>query len=134
MPLVAVGLLYQQGYFRQVLNPDGWQQERYPINDFYTLPITPGPRQPGRRAEGHGQAAHRQRGRCRSGRLSVGRVKLFLLDTNIPDNLLPQDRDITDSLYGGDHDTRMRQEIVLGIGGARALEGHGLRAHRLPHE
>src|SRR2546423_14617178 len=58
--------------------------------------------------------------------MDVGRTKLFLLDTNIPDNPLPQDRDITDSLYGGDTDTRIRQEIVLGIGGLRALEALGL--------
>src|SRR5581483_5840323 len=55
-------------------------------------------------------------------KLEVGRITLYLLDTNIPDNLLPQDRDITDSLYGGDTDTRIRQEIVIGIGGMRALK------------
>ena len=58
--------------------------------------------------------------------MDVGRVKLYLLDTNIPENQLPQDRDITDSLYGGDTDTRIRQEIVLGIGGLRALKALGL--------
>ena len=67
-------------------------------------------------------------------KIEVGRIKLYLLDTNIPENVLPQDRDITDSLYGGDHDTRIRQEIVLGIGGVRALKALGLAAHRLPHE
>ena len=67
-------------------------------------------------------------------KLEVGRITLYLLDTNIPDNVLPQDRDITDSLYGGDIDTRIRQEIVLGIGGMRALKAMGLQAHRLPHE
>ena len=59
-------------------------------------------------------------------KIEVGRIKLYLLDTNIPDNVLPQERDITDSLYGGDHDTRIRQEIVLGIGGVRALKALGL--------
>ena len=58
-------------------------------------------------------------------KLDVGRITLYLLDTNIPENVLPQDRDITDSLYGGDNDTRIRQEIVLGIGGMRALQGDG---------
>ena len=60
-------------------------------------------------------------------KLDVGRITLYLLDTNIPDNVLPQDRDITDSLYGGDIDTRIRQEIVLGIGGMRALQAMGLK-------
>jgi starch phosphorylase len=125
LPLVAVGLLYQQGYFRQYLNPDGWQQERYPINDFYTLPISLA-----RDAQGNdlkvfvdlptGPLA------IRVWRIGVGRVNLYLLDTNIPENVLPQDRDITDQLYGGDTDTRIRQEIVLGIGGLRALNAAGL--------
>lgn len=123
-PLVGVGLLYQQGYFRQLLNPDGWQQERYPTNDFYTLPITP--------VQDASGADLKVRVKLPTGpvaiqvwKLEVGRVKLFLLDTNIPDNALPQDRNITDSLYGGDHDTRIRQEIVLGIGGVRALKAMG---------
>src|SRR6185369_14907008 len=59
-------------------------------------------------------------------KIEVGRISLYLLDTNIPENQLPQDRDITDSLYGGDIDTRVRQEIVLGIGGMRALRAMGL--------
>jgi starch phosphorylase len=60
-------------------------------------------------------------------KLDVGRITLYLLDTNIPENVLPQDRDITDSLYGGDIDTRIRQEFVLGIGGMRALQAMGLK-------
>ena len=67
-------------------------------------------------------------------KMEVGRVTLYLLDTNIPENQLPQDRGITDSLYGGDTDTRMRQEIVLGIGGSARAQGAGPRAHRLSHE
>ena len=70
----------------------------------------------------------------RSGRSTSAASSSILLDTNIPENVLPQDRDITDPLYGGDIDTRIRQEIVLGIGGMRALEGHGSQAHGLPHE
>src|SRR5438270_2678846 len=125
LPLVGVGLLYQQGYFRQFLNQDGWQQERYPTNDFYTLPM-----RPVTDAEGNDLKVTV---RLPTGNvviqvwhIHVGRVRLYLLDTNIPDNLLPQDRDITDSLYGGDTDTRIRQEIVLGIGGVRALKALGL--------
>ncbi len=125
-PLIGLGLLYQKGYFRQMLNPDGWQQERYPTNDFYTLPL-----QPVRTADG---TDLKVTVKLPAGnvyiqvwKLDVGRISLHLLDTNIPDNLLPQDRDITDSLYGGDFDTRMRQEIVLGIGGMRALKAMGLK-------
>ena len=125
VPLVGVGLLYQEGYFRQVLNPDGWQQERYPVNDFYALPVTPV-----RTAAGEDLKV---RVNLPSGpvmiqvwQMNVGRVKLFLLDTNITDNASPQDRSITDLLYGGDVDKRIRQEIVLGIGGMRALKALGL--------
>ena len=124
-PLVGLGLLYQQGYFRQFLNPDGWQQERYPMNDFYTLPLLPV-----KDAEGHDLKVTV---RLPTGdvfiqvwRLEVGRITLYLMDTNLPENVLPQDRDITDSLYGGDIDTRIRQEIVLGIGGMRVLKAMGL--------
>ena len=125
IPLVGVGLLYQQGYFRQLLNPDGWQQERYPTNDFYTLPITPVVDETGQDLKVYvklptGNVA------IQVWKIEVGRIRLYLLDTNIPDNVLPQERDITDSLYGGDHDTRIRQEIVLGVGGVRALKALGL--------
>jgi starch phosphorylase len=124
-PLIGLGLLYQQGYFRQYLNPDGWQQERYPTNDFYTLPL-----QLMKDAEGHDLkvSVKLPTGNVfiQVWKIEVGRISLFLLDTNLPENLLPQDRDITDSLYGGDNDTRIRQEIVLGIGGMRALKAMGL--------
>jgi starch phosphorylase len=125
-PLIGLGLLYQQGYFRQNLNPDGWQQERYPTNDFYTLPVTPVKTEDGQDLK--------VQVKLPTGpvyiqvwKIEVGRITLYLLDTNIPENQLPQDRDITDSLYGGDIDTRIRQEIVLGIGGMRALKAMGLK-------
>ncbi len=125
-PLIGLGLLYQQGYFRQFLNPDGWQQERYPMNDFYTLPVAP--------VKDASDEDLKVTVRLPSGdvyiqvwKLDVGRITLYLLDTNIPENVLPQDRNITDSLYGGDIDTRIRQEIVLGIGGMRALQAMGLQ-------
>jgi starch phosphorylase len=124
-PLIGLGLLYQQGYFRQFLNPDGWQQERYPMNDFYTLPL-----ETVKDAEGNDLkvSVKLPTGNVfiQIWKLGVGRITLYLLDTNIPENVLPQDRDITDSLYGGDIDTRIRQEIVLGIGGMRALQAMGL--------
>lgn len=125
VPLVGVGLLYQQGYFRQYLNADGWQQERYPENDFYTLPV-----QLERRADGPpvtisvaypGRVAVAQ-----VWRVQVGRVSLYLLDTNLPSNA-PEDQDITDQLYGGDRETRIKQEIMLGIGGYRALQAVGIQ-------
>jgi starch phosphorylase len=124
-PLVGVGLLYQQGYFRQFLNPDAWQQERYPINDFYTLPLVPVKDAEGRDLK---VTVKLPTGYVfiQVWKIDVGRITLYLLDTNIPENVLPQDRDITDSLYGGDIDTRIRQEIVLGIGGTRALKAMGL--------
>ena len=124
MPLIGVGLLYQHGYFRQFLNADGWQQERSLENDFYTLPSTPVLNDSGGEVKVQVQLP--------SGPLAiqvwcieVGRVKLYLLDTNLPENTVP-DRAISDQLYGGDTDMRIRQEIVLGIGGMRALRALGL--------
>ena len=127
VPLVAVGLLYQQGYFRQYLNAAGWQQEDYTDNDFENLPISP-VRQPDGTpltvsVDFPGRAVHAQVWRA-----TVGRVSLYLLDSNIPANRRPEDRDITDQLYGGDNEMRMKQEILLGIGGYRALEQLGLEA------
>jgi starch phosphorylase len=123
LPLVGVGLMYREGYFRQYLTVDGWQQERYPENDFFNLPLVAetapagspllvGISFPGREVQ------------CRVWRLQVGRVPLYLLDTNIPQNT-PEDRAITGRLYGGDADMRIRQEMVLGIGGVRALRALG---------
>jgi len=124
LPFVGVGLLYQQGYFRQYLNPDGWQQELYPDNDFYNLPVTLQRQLSGApllvEVEYPGRTVKAQIWQVR-----VGRVPLYLLDTNIAANR-PEDRDITDQLYGGDLDLRIRQEILLGIGGLRALEALGL--------
>ena len=126
IPLVGVGLLYQGGYFRQYLNPDGWQQERYPTNDFFTLPVLPV-----RDSTGSNMKVSIK---LPSGQvwiqvwcIKVGRVSLYLLDTNIPDNHAQQNREITDQLYGGDNDKRIRQEIVLGIGGMRALKALGVQ-------
>src|SRR5574341_84679 len=123
VPLVGVGLLYQEGYFRQYLNNDGWQQELYPINDFYTMPIhlvTDAQDNPIRVSVDYpGRTVYAQIWQAQ-----VGRVNLYLLDTNIHDNAAA-DQDITDRLYGGDREMRIRQEILLGIGGLRALHALG---------
>ena len=126
LPLVGVGLLYQFGYFRQFLNADGWQQERYLENDFYTLPI-----RPANGADGEQQVVYVDlpagRVAIRVWVMEIGRVRLLLLDTNTPLNQRQEDRAIASQLYGGDGDTRIRQEIVLGIGGMRALEALGYK-------
>jgi len=126
LPLVGVALLYQLGYFRQYLNADGWQQERYLENDFYSLPVRPvldedGNHQCVRVQLPTGPLA------IRIWSMEVGRVQMLFLDTNTPENQRPEDRGITAQLYGGDNDMRIRQEIVLGIGGMRALEALNLK-------
>jgi starch phosphorylase len=119
LPLVGVGLLYQQGYFRQYLNTDGWQQERYPDNDFYNMPIQPERDERGEPiriwVELPGRNVYAQ-----VWRVQVGRIPLYLLDTNIDVNN-EDDQNITDQLYGGNAEMRLKQEMVLGIGGMRAL-------------
>jgi len=126
IPLVGVGLLYQKGFLQQSLNPDGWQQERNPVNDFYTLPV-----RPERDANGADVivSVDLPTGKVfiKIWHIDVGRVKLYLLDTNIPENESAGHREITDQLYGGDTAMRIRQEIVLGIGGLRALDVLGLK-------
>lgn len=123
LPLVGVGLLYQQGYFAQYLNADGWQQERYPINDFYNMPIHLERKEDGSElrieVEYPGRKVY-----ARVWRVQVGSVPLYMLDTNIEPNN-PYDHNITDQLYGGDIDMRIHQEIMLGIGGVRMLKALG---------
>jgi len=125
VPLVGVGLLYQKGYFRQYLNVDGWQQEVYVENDFYNMPVKLVRRDDGRpltvSVEYPGRAVEAQIWHA-----SIGRVKLYLLDANLPSNS-PTDRMITTTIYGGDHEMRIRQEIMLGIGGFRALTALGIQ-------
>jgi len=124
IPLVAVGLAYYQGYFRQYLNADGWQQEHYPENDFHNMPLRPALDPEGRPVYVTVSLGDRDL-HARVWRVHVGRVPLILLDTNIPENS-PHDREVTAALYGGDRDTRIRQEILLGIGGLRALRAMGI--------
>jgi glycogen phosphorylase len=120
LPLVGVGLAYQQGYFRQYLNAAGWQQEAFEENDFHNLPIKLVPDAKIQVELPEGSVA------ARIWSVDVGRLKLYLLDTNIPENKAEY-RKITHHLYGGDLEMRMQQEILLGIGGYRALEVLGLQ-------
>jgi glycogen phosphorylase len=120
IPLVGVGLLYQEGYFSQYLNAAGWQQESYADNDFQNLPLTLEKRPDGTTLTVEVTLGGRPVA-AQIWRVAVGRVSLFLLDTNVPQNA-PDDRNITDQLYGGDREMRLKQEIVLGIGGCRALK------------
>ena len=125
VPLVAVGLLYRNGYFRQYLSADGWQQEAYPELDFYNLPIDQVKYADGSpvtvRVDLPDNAVF-----CKVWRANVGRVPLYLLDTNLQENA-PADRDITAKLYGTGTEVRIRQEVVLGIGGVRALAAVGVK-------
>lgn len=126
IPLVGVGLLYQEGYFQQYLNSDGFQQEMYPINDFFNLPLKLERDKEGNPLKISVDLPGRKLW-AQIWRVQVGRVRLYLLDSNIPDNQREDDRSLTDRLYGGDRRTRIRQEILMGIGGIRALDLLGLR-------
>jgi starch phosphorylase len=125
IPLVGVGLLYQQGYLRQYLNEAGWQQEVYEDNDFHNLPLAL-ERQPDGTPLTVEVGYPGRKVTAQVWRVRVGRVSLYLLDTNIPANHR-EDRDITHQLYGGGLEMRIEQEIMLGIGGYRALEALGLQ-------
>lgn len=125
VPVIGVGLLYQQGYFRQIIDKDGSQQALYPYNDPGQLPITPL-----RKSNGDwlrleitfpGYSVW-----LRAWQVQVGRVKLYLLDSNDAANF-PAHRGITSELYGGGPDLRIKQEIILGIGGWRLLRALGIK-------
>jgi len=124
LPLVGVGLLYREGYHRQYLNADGWQQERYPRNDFYNMPLELQKGDDGNpliiEVEYPGRLV-----KARVWKIQVGRVPLYLLDTDFDGNE-PDDREITGQLYGGDRDMRVRQEVLLGMGGVSALHAMGI--------
>ncbi len=125
LPLIGIGLLYKEGYFQQYLTSDGWQQERYDINDFFNLPmtlITNDKKEPMKIALNFpGRNVHFQ-----VWKIAVGRIPLYLMDTDIPENN-EEDRKITRTLYGGNTETRIQQEILLGIGGLRALHSMGIK-------
>ncbi len=123
VPVIGVGLLYRTGYFRQSLSRDGWQQEHYPAIDPHGLPLT--------LLTGPDGLPLRVSVDVPGGRLGaqvwraqVGRVPLLLLDSDVEDNP-PAEREVTDRLYGGGTDHRLLQELLLGIGGVRALRAVG---------
>ncbi|MDT7603109.1 MAG: glycogen phosphorylase, partial [Acidobacteriota bacterium] len=120
LPLVAVGLLYNYGYFRQRLRRDGWQEENYSKLDPTRLPLAPVRDAETGEPVRFTLAIRGREVRVRAWRVDVGRVKLYLLDTNVAENS-ETDRLITGHLYGGDRETRCVQEIVLGVGGVRLL-------------
>ncbi len=128
VPLVGIGLFYRQGYFRQELNADGWQQERYPDLDPLAMALTLVPDDVRVTVDLAGTPLHAQVWRA-----DVGRVRLYLLDTDVEENDA-DGRLVTDRLYGGDTEHRIRQEILLGIGGVRALEAARRRDPGLPHQ
>ena len=124
IPLVGVGLFYGQGYFLQRLDKDGWQQEEYLQTDVNQLPMQPAI---GENGEPVAVEIETRGGliRAKVWRVKVGRCDLLLLDSNVEGNA-PEDRELTSRLYGGDGRTRIRQELLLGVGGFRALKAMGI--------
>ena len=125
VPLVAVGLLYREGYFVQEVGPDGRQHERFPAADLSDLPLREVRRRDGSSLRVAVPFPQRPVS-ARVWRVDVGRVPLFLLDTDLADNT-DHDRRLTSRLYGGDQEMRIEQELLLGIGGCRALGAMGIR-------
>lgn len=124
VPMVFVGYLYPQGYFRQIINQDGWQEAEYPKFDFDDKPVLPAQTPDGREVivsvELPGRTVF-----AKVYRFQVGRVSIYMLDTDIHPNA-PADRELSSRLYGGNQEMRIAQEMVLGIGGVRALRQLGI--------
>ena len=123
VPIIGVGLFYRAGYFRQAISREGWQLETYPVLDPDGLPLTVLRHPDGTAANvtlslGNGKALH-----ARVWQVAVGRIRLLLLDTDIPEND-DDHRGITDRLYGGGGEHRLLQELLLGVGGVRAIKAY----------
>jgi starch phosphorylase len=125
VPLVGVGLLYANGYFHQWINAQGQQQERYEVNVLESLPVKPALAADGKQIRVSLPMPGREL-QVKAWEVAVGRVRLFLMDTDVPENS-EEDRRLTDRLYGGDEEKRLKQEMVLGIAGLRVLRLAGLR-------
>ncbi len=123
VPIIGVGLLYRHGYFKQSLSRDGWQLERYPVLDPDGLPISQLHEPDGSQTRVVVGLAGGEQVMARIWIANVGRVPLLLLDSDIEENSAPI-RDITDRLYGGNTEHRLRQEMLLGIGGVRAIRAY----------
>lgn len=125
LPFIAVGLLYRKGYFRQYLNADGWQQEYDIENDFFNLALE-------KVLDSNGETMKvdvdlpGRKVYAQIWKANVGRIQLYYLDANIEENSV-EDRDIAAQLYGGNLETRIQQEILLGIGGIKALKKLGIK-------
>lgn len=125
LPFIAVGLLYRKGYFRQYLNADGWQQEYDIENDFFNLALE-------KVLDSNGETMKvdvdlpGRKVYAQIWKANIGRIQLYYLDANIEENSV-EDRDITAQLYGGNLETRIQQEILLGIGGIKALKKLGIK-------
>jgi starch phosphorylase len=126
LPFVAVGLLYRFGYFSQRINRDGWQEASIVDNVFHDLPVREALAADGKTPVVVELDMPGRKVRAKVWEVRIGLTRLFLLDTDLAANG-PDDRNITYQLYGGDHDMRVRQEIVLGIGGVKALDAMGLQ-------
>lgn len=125
VPLVGIGLFYDEGYFSQQIDKDGWQQQSYSEIDTNRLPIQQ-VMEPSGKPVMVSVDTRNQTIFARLWRVNVGRIRLFLLDTDVPENA-EEDRRLTARLYGGDSRTRIRQEIMLGVGGVRALAALGIQ-------
>lgn len=125
LPFTAVGLLYKQGYFNQRINRDGWQETSFSNLDIFKLPIHPVLTEDQKplliRVDMPNRIVY-----ARIWRIAVGRINIYLMDTDVPENS-PYDRTITYKLYGGDKETRIQQEILLGIGGIRMLDALNIK-------
>jgi starch phosphorylase len=124
IPLIGIGLFYGQGYFRQRLDRQGWQQEDYIHTDTNHMPMEPAI---GKNGQPVTVQVETRSGpiRAKVWRMKVGRCDLLLLDSNVEGNA-PEDRELTSRLYGGDRRIRVRQELMLGVGGVRALQAMGI--------
>lgn len=125
VPLVAIGLFYDQGYFKQHLNDEGWQNEEYLDTKVENLPMEPARDPNGKPITVEIETTHGKLF-AKVWLMHVGRVPLYLLDCDVDGNS-PEDRELTSRLYGGDVRTRIRQELVLGVGGVKALRALGIK-------
>ena len=134
MPLIGVGIAFSKGYFRQTLDVEGWQTERYPPNDWHDLPVSAALDPGGARASvkvalptsfDPKEGLKTRDVTLQAWRVDVGRVRLYLLDADLDENA-EADRALTNTLYGGDRSHRIRQEILLGVGGLRLLRALGV--------